>query len=57
MPETITCSKCKGAGALTVLVSQHDDKTDVIVCDKCNGKGFTHQMTQEEENDYRADYW
>jgi DnaJ-class molecular chaperone len=57
MPDTITCPQCKGQGSYEALVSQHDDKKEVVKCEKCHGKGVIHQMTAEEESDYWADYW
>ncbi len=57
MPETVTCPTCKGQGSFDALVSQHDDKKEWTKCRNCNGKGVIHQMTDEEESDYHANYW
>ena len=57
MPETKPCPTCKGAGYFEALVSQHDDKKEITKCPKCNGSGKIHQMTDDEERDYHADYW
>jgi DnaJ-class molecular chaperone len=57
MSETKVCSYCKGRGNVEVLVTQHDDKTEVVKCIHCNGKGVIHQMSEEDERDYYADYW
>lgn len=53
MPETKTCTRCNGSGRITVLVSQHDDKTEVVDCTACLGKGVIHHMTEQDESDYR----
>ena len=57
MPETNTCTKCKGQGYYEALVSMHDDKMETTKCSACNGTGKIHQMTDQEESDYHADYW
>lgn len=57
MPDTIKCDKCKGARTIEVLISMHDDKTEIITCPKCKGKGIIHQMTESEERDYWENYW
>lgn len=57
MPTTVTCQTCKGKGYYEALVSQHDDKKETVKCPKCDGKGVKHQMTDDEERDYHADYW
>lgn len=57
MPNTETCSTCKGVGYYDGLVSQHDDKTERVKCPKCNGKGTLHVMTDDEEDDYWDNYW
>ena len=57
MPEKIPCEVCKGEGIYEALVSQHDDKKEIVTCHKCKGKGTLNIMTDEEERDYRADYW
>lgn len=55
MPEKQTCEKCKGAGRIKVLISAHDDETEIIECPKCYGKGHIYQMSQEETDDYFRD--
>ncbi len=57
MSDEKKCDRCEGNGSYKALVSQHDDKTEIVKCEKCNGKGVIHQMTEEEERDYHADYW
>ena len=57
MPDINPCRQCKGQGYHEVLVSQHDDKKEFVKCSNCNGTGVIHQMTDEEERDYWADYW
>lgn len=57
MPETKKCPKCDGKKQLTVLISAHDDKTEVIICPTCQGKGVIHEMTEQEERNYWEDYW
>ena len=57
MPDTITCSTCKGKGYYEALVSQHDDEKENIKCGACNGRGVSYQMTDSEESDYHDDYW
>lgn len=57
MPETKKCPKCDGKKKLTVLISAHDDKTEVIICPTCQGKGVIHEMTEQEERNYWEDYW
>lgn len=57
MPDTIKCTKCEGEGSISVLISAHDDKREIIPCPICNGKGVINQMTEQEERDYREDYW
>jgi DnaJ-class molecular chaperone len=54
MPTTETCKTCKGVGTILALVSQHDDKKELVTCPHCGGKGKQHFMTREEEDDYRA---
>lgn len=51
------CEKCKGTGVRKYLEDFHGDNTYEDDCNVCKGKGFTHVMTEEEENDYWADYW
>ena len=57
MPDTITCSTCKGKGYYEALVSQNDNKKETVKCKSCDGRGVIYQMTDREESDYRADYW
>lgn len=57
MPETYKCNLCNGSGKIYALVSQHDDKREWVECPDCKGRKVIHQMTDEEERDYRADYW
>lgn len=57
MPTTKKCTKCKGNGSYEALISQHDDKKETTTCSDCKGTGVIHQMTDEEESDYHADYW
>lgn len=57
MPETSKCNLCNGSGKIYALVSQHDDKKELVDCPDCKGRKVIHQMTDEEERDYRADYW
>jgi DnaJ-class molecular chaperone len=56
MPDTKKCPRCKGKGYYEALVSQHDDKKETVKCTACNGGGVIHQMTDDEERDYHADY-
>ena len=51
------CGKCKGEGHINVLISQHDDKTEFIECTECRGKGGYYVMSDQDENDYWADFW
>lgn len=57
MPDTKTCQTCKGEGVINALVSQHDDKKEIIPCPECKGRKVIHQMTDQEESDYWANYW
>ena len=57
MPDTKSCTQCKGQGYYEALVSQHDDKKEIVKCTQCNGKGTVYQMTESEERDYWEDYW
>ncbi len=57
MPETTKCPTCHGNGSFEALVSQHDDRKEEVKCKTCNGTGVIHQMTDEEDRDYWADYW
>jgi len=57
MATKVTCKVCKGSGYMEVLTSPHDDETETVKCTYCNGRGSIHQMTDEEERDYHADYW
>jgi DnaJ-class molecular chaperone len=57
MPNKVTCPKCDGKGGYYALVSPHDDVKEWVTCPKCDGKGHIHQMTDEEEEDYRRDNW
>lgn len=57
MPDTKTCTHCKGEGFIEVIESEHDDTKSTIKCPKCNGKGVIHWMTKKEEWDYHMDYW
>lgn len=57
MSITIDCKTCKGIGTILALISQHGDKKEVCDCPTCKGKGVIHQMTEQEERDYWADYW
>lgn len=57
MPDTTTCSTCKGTGQIEALVSQHDDKKETVKCPTCDGRGVIHFMTDEEERDYHDNYW
>jgi len=57
MLDKLTCGTCNGLEVIDALVSQHDDKKELSKCPKCNGRGVIFQMTDEEEQDYWADYW
>jgi len=57
MATRLNCQPCGGTGYMEVLTSPHDDAKETVKCPHCNGKGYTYQMTDEEENDYHADYW
>jgi len=57
MPNKTTCLTCKGAGSIDALISQHDDRTESMTCPRCLGRGSLYNMTQDEEDDYHADYW
>ena len=52
-----SCTLCNGEGVIKALISQHDDKKEIIDCPKCNGKGEINQMSEQDEIDYHADYW
>lgn len=51
------CTLCDGKGVINALISQHDDKKEIIDCPKCNGNGEINQMSEQDEADYHADYW
>ena len=51
------CTLCDGKGVINAIISQHDDKKEIIDCPKCNGKGEINQMSEQDEADYHADYW
>jgi DnaJ-class molecular chaperone len=55
--KTEICTTCKGNGDYKVLVSQHDDETEIVSCPKCNGKGTVRVMTDDEEREYWYNYW
>ena len=57
MPDTKSCSICKGQGYIQALVSMQEKKKETVKCPTCNGKGVIHQMTDEEERDYHDNYW
>ena len=57
MSESVKCQQCKGQGSYDALVSQHDDKKVEVKCTNCNGTGVIHQMSEQDERDYYADYW
>ena len=57
MPNSETCDRCKGKGYYEALVSQHDDKKEIVKCEQCYGKGTVNVMTEQEERDYWEDYW
>lgn len=57
MPNSKNCKECNGKGHYVALVSQHDDKTEIVKCEECNGKGTIYVMTESEERDYRDNYW
>lgn len=57
MPITSNCQTCKGTGMIYALVSQHGDEKEWVECPHCGGRKVIHQMTDEEERDYHADYW
>lgn len=57
MPTTETCKTCKGTGKINALVSQHDDKKEIVDCPDCKGAKVIHYMTDQEERDYYDNYW
>ena len=57
MPTTETCKTCKGTGKINALVSQHDDKKEIVDCPDCKGAKVIHYMTDQEERDYHDNYW
>ncbi len=57
MSNSETCYRCKGKGYYEALVSQHDDKKEIVKCELCNSKGTVNVMTEREERDYWEDYW
>ena len=57
MGERKICNKCDGTGYIDVLVNAHDDEKETITCDNCSGKKEIYYMSDDDENDYHADYW
>ena len=55
MPNTETCSTCKGTGTKEYLVNLNGDEKETSTCHVCKGKGKNHYMTDEEEHDYKMD--
>jgi DnaJ-class molecular chaperone len=55
--DKITCKECKGVGYIDVLISAHGNEKETILCPNCKGKGIINMMSDEEEDDYHADYW
>jgi hypothetical protein len=51
------CYMCKGQGIINALISQHDDKKEIVSCPICCGSGTIREMDEDEENDYLENYW
>lgn len=56
MPTISTCPMCKGEIYYKVLTNAHSNEKETIKCTNCNN-GVIYQMTDEEEDDYHANYW
>ena len=51
------CYMCKGQGIIDALISQHDDKKEIVSCPICDGKGSINAMSEDDEREYWEDYW
>ena len=54
MPDIVKCDTCNGQGNYEALINIHDDITETVKCKTCDGKGVIYQMTEEAEEDVRA---